>query len=478
MKIELTREKIIEACATNPEMIADLILSLIQRVEDLERRLNQNSNNSSKPPSSDGYQKPNPKSLRGKSGKKSGGQPGHKAYWLEMNDHPDHVVTHEVKFCEECHCDLSEVPALSEDKRQVFEIIVKMETTEHRIQTKVCFNPLCGHRNQSSYPQGVNHRTQYGSQTRGLFSYLHIQQLLPLNRITEMIHALTGHTVSEGTIIRANQELHTKLEPEEQKIKAHLLESAVLHSDESGVRVNKKLHWLHTACTPLFTFYMVHKNRGKKAIDEAGLIPVYTGTNMHDGLRAYNGYTCRQALCNEHHHRELNAVIENDKQPWAQQMIDLLYAIKKRKEELLQAGCDAMAPEERAAFEDRYRAFVKVGFIENPPLPPPPQKKRGPVKQSKTQNLLDRLNTKRDAVLAFMHDFRVPFTNNEAERAIRMIKNQQKVSGSFRSMEGAQIFSRVRGFVSTLRKQNLPILHMLRDVFEGKSVIPDPTTTN
>lgn len=255
MKIELNREKIIEACATNPEMIADLILSLVQRVEELvqhvnelERRLNQNSKNSGKPPSSDGYQKPNPKSLRGKSGKKSGGQPGHKAHWLEISDHPDHVITHEVQNCEKCHCDLSDVPSFSEDKRQLFNIIVKMETTEHRIQTKICSNPHCQHRNQSTYPEGVDHKTQYGSPTKALFSYLNVQQLLPLNRITEMVHALTGHTVSEGAIVRANQELHAKLASEEAKIKMHLLEAPVLHSDESGVRVNGKLHWLHTAC--------------------------------------------------------------------------------------------------------------------------------------------------------------------------------------------------------------------------------------
>lgn len=481
----LTADQLKKTMQTDPDVIVALIFYLIdentklkQRVKELEDRLNQNSNNSSKPPSTDGYQKPNPKSLRGKSGKTSGGQPGHKANWLEMNDHPDHIVTHAVLFCEKCHYDLSEVPILSEDKRQVFDIIVRMETTEHCTQMKVCPHAHCRHRNQSTYPEGVDHKTQYGPQTKGLFSYLHIQQLLPLNRISEMIHALTDHSVSEGTIIRANQELHAKLEPEEQKIKAHLLESAVLHSDESGVRVNKKRLWLHTACTPLFTYYTVHKNRGKKAMDEAGLLPVYKGTNMHDGWKAYNGYTCKQALCNEHHHRELNAVIENDKQPWAQHMIDLLYAIKKRKEELVQTGCDTMGSEERAAFEDRYRILVKQGFAENPPLPALPEKKPGPVKQSKTQNLLNRLDSKRDAVLAFMHDFRVPFTNNVAEQAIRMIKNQQKVSGSFRSMEGAQIFSRVRGFVSTLRKQNLPILNRLRQVFEGKPVIPESITSN
>ena len=478
MKIEFNRIKIIEACATNPEMIADLILSLFQRVDELERRLNQNSNNSSKPPSSDGYQKPNPKSLRGKSHKKSGGQPGHRAHWLEMSEHPNHVITHEVQACEKCQCNLSDVPVLSEDKRQVFDIIVTMEITEHRIQTKVCSNPHCRHSNQSAYPEGVDHKTQYGSSTYALFSYLNLQQLLPLNRITEMVHALTGHNVSEGTILRANQELHTKLEPEEQKIKAHLLESPVLHSDESGVQINGKLHWLHTACTPFFTFYSVHPKRGREAMDAAGLLPVYKGTNMRDGLKAYDGYTCKQALCNQHHHRELNAVVENDKQPWAQEMIELLYEIKRRKEELVEAGCDAMDPQERAIFEDWYRTIVTIGLADNPLPPPPAEKQRGRVKQSKTKNLLDRLNTKRDAVLAFMHDFRVPFTNNEAERAIRMIKNQQKVSGSFRSIQGAQIFSRIRGFVSTLRKQDLPVLDTLRQVFEGKPVLPEPTTTN
>jgi transposase len=454
------------------------IEKLEKRVHELERQLGQNSNNSSKPPSSDGYQKPNPKSLRGKSGKKSGGQPGHQAHWLMMNDHPDHVITHEVQSCEKCHFDLLGVQSLSEDKRQVFNMIVKMETTEHRIQTKVCSNPNCKHLNRSAFPEGVDHKTQYGSPTQALFSYLHVQQLLPLNRITEMVHALTGHTISEGAIVRANQELHAKLAPEEAKIKGHLLQAPVLHSDESGVRVKGKLHWLHTACTPLFTYYMIHAKRGREAMDEAGLLPVYKGTNMHDGLKAYDGYTCSQALCNQHHHRELNAVIENDKQQWAEQMLELLYEMKEKKEELIQAGCKIMAAEDRAAFEDRYRAVIKVGLTENPPPPPRAEKKRGRVKQSKTKNLLDRLNTNRDAVLAFIHDFRVPFTNNEAEQAIRMIKNQQKVSGSFRSEEGAKSFSRIRGFVSTLRKQGLPVLDMLRQVFEGKPVIAEPTTTS
>lgn len=484
MVMNLTPEQVMGISKGDPE-IAAFITTLLQhiqkqaeeiqelktRVKDLERKLGQNSQNSSKPPSSDGYQKPNPKSLRGKSDKKSGGQPGHQAHWLQMVPHPDHVITHDIQICEKCCADISDVAPMSVDKRQVFDVVVKMESTEHRVFTKICTNPNCQHHNRSAFPAGVDHKTQYGPPTKALFGYLHIQQLLPLNRITETIHALTGHSVSEGAILQANEDLYHNLDSEEQKIKSHLLESPVLHSDESGVRVNGKLHWLHTACTDQFTYYMVHAKRGREAMDEAALLPVYKGTNMHDGLKAYDGYDCKQALCNEHHHRELNAVVENDKQPWAQQMIDLLYEIKRNKETLLHAGITAMPVKDLEVYEDRYRTIVKIGLDQNPPSPPPLEKKRGRVKQSKTRNLLDRLDTKRDAVLAFMHDFRVPFTNNEAERAIRMIKNQQKVSGSFRSLEGAKVFCRIRGFVSTLRKQGLPVLEMLRSVLEGKPII-------
>lgn len=482
--MELTPEQVLSISKGDPEIAAFIssLLLHIQRLEtqvnDLKRQLGQNSKNSSKPPSSDGYQKPNPKSLRGKSGKSSGGQPGHQAHWLQMDEHPDHIITYDVSHCEKCGTDLSGVAPRTVDKRQEFNITVKMESTEHRVVSKVCTDPYCRHHNRSAFPAGIEYKTQYGPGTKALFSYLNVQQLLPLNRITEMVQALTGHAVSEGAILLANKSLSHILEPEEQKIKDHLLQAPVLHSDESGVRVNGKLHWLHTACTDQYTYYMVHTKRGREAMDQAGLLPVYQGTNMHDGLKAYDGYGCKQALCNEHHHRELNAVMENDNQPWAKRMIDLLYEMKAAKENLQQEGVTAMPVEDVAGYEDRYRTIIKAGLEQNPLNPPPLEKKRGRVKQSKTRNLLDRLDTKRDAVLAFLHDFRVPFTNNEAERAIRMIKNQQKVSGSFRSMEGAEVFSRIRGFVSTLRKQGRPILQSLRSAFQGDTILPHVPVTN
>jgi len=478
----LTREDIVKLCETSSELMGALILylwdenqMLKQRIKELEDRLNLNSRNSGKPPSSDGYKKPNPKSLRGKSGKPSGGQHGHKAHQLPLNENPDHVITYALDVCEKCHFDLKNTLPIDEKIRQVLDFIAKMETTEHRAQVKIC--PNCHHQNQAAFPTGIDYKTQYGDQTKALFSYLNVQQLLPLKRLTETIYDLTGHSVSQGAIVHANEELFKKLVHPEEQIKQQLLDSPVVHFDESGVRVNGKLNWLHTACTPELTYYFVHPKRGKDAIDEGSILSDYTGTAVHDGLPSYRKYKCGHALCNQHHHRELIAVVENDMQTWGQLMIDLLYDIKKKKEERISAGFTHMEPDTIVGYEAKYRTILDIGFAENPPPPPPVEKKKGRIKQSKAKNLLDRLENKQ-AVLAFMYDFQVPFTNNVAEQAIRMIKTMQKISGSFRSKKGADIFCRIRGFVSTVRKQEFPILKKIRDAFASKPVIPAPPLIN
>ena len=265
------------------------------------------------------------------------------------------------------------------------------------------------------------------------------------------------------------------MEDEEEQIKQQLLASPVVHFDESSVKVNGKKKWLHVACTPQLTHYTIYAGRGKKAMDAAGILPDFEGTAMRDGWKAYRKYKkSDQALCNEHHHRELVGVVENDKQDWGQQMIELLYAIKKKKEERISDGFDHMEKEQIIAFEAKYRAILDIGFAENPVPPPPIEKKKGKAKQSKTKNLLDRLHQDQAAVLKFMHDFRVPFTNNEAERAIRMIKVFQKVSGSFRSEQGPLIFCRIRGYFSTIRKQGIPVLEKIQEAFTGISFISKP----
>jgi transposase len=478
----LTREDIVKLGETSSELTGALILYLWDenqmlklRIKELEDRLKLNSSNSSKPPSSDGYKKPNPKSLRGKSGKPSGGQHGHKAHQLPLNENPDQVIIHALDICEKCHFDLKNTPPVDWKIRQVLDFIAKIETTEHRAQMKIC--PKCHYQNQASFPTGIDYKTQYGESTKAIFSYLNIQQLLPLKRLTETIQDLTGHSVSQGAIVHANEELYKKLAHPEEQIKQQLLASRVVHFDESGVRVNGKLNWLHTACTPELTFYFVHPKRGKVAMDEGSILSDYTGTAMHDGLASYRTYKCGHALGNQHHHRELIAVVENDRQTWGQLMIDLLYDIKKKKEERISAGFAQMEPEQIAGYEAKYRIVLDIGLAENPPPQPSVEKKKGRIKQSKAKNLLDRLEN-RQAVLAFMYDFQVPFTNNLAEQAIRMIKTMQKISGSFRSKKGADIFCRIRGFVSTLRKQDLPILKKIRDVFASKPVIPAPPLIN
>jgi len=283
--------------------------------------------------------------------------------------------------------------------------------------------------------------------------------------------------VSQGAIVHANEELHKKLAHSEEQIKQQLLASHVVHFDESGVRVNGKLNWIHTACTPELTYYFIHSKRGKVAMDEGSILLDYTGTAMHDGLASYRTYKCGHALCNQHHHRELIAVVENDQQTWGQLMIDLLYDIKKNKEKRISAGFTQMEPDTIAGYEAKYRTILDIGLAKNPPPPPTVEKKKGRVKQSKAKNLLDRLEN-RQAVLAFMYNFQVPFTNNVAEQSIRMIKTMQKISGSFRSKKGADTFCRIRGFVSTLRKQELPILKKIQDVFASKHVIPAPPLIN
>lgn len=376
----LTREDIMKLCETSSELMGALLLylwnenqMLKRRVKELEDRLNLNSRNSGKPPSSDGYKKPNPKSLRGKSGKPSGGQHGHKAHQLPLNENPDHIITYSLNICEKCQFDLTNTLPMEEKIRQVLDFIAKMETTEHRVEVKTC--PNCHHQNRASFPTGIDYKTQYGDLTKALFSYLNIQQLLPLKRLTETIFDLTGHSVSQGTIVHANQELSKKLAHPEEQIKQQLLTSNVVHFDESGVRVNGKLNWLHTACTPELTYYFVHPKRGKDAMDDdRSILPDYTGTAMHDGLPSYRKYKCGHALCNEHHHRELVAVVENDQQMWGQPMIDLLYEIKKKKEELISAGFAQMDPDTIVGYEAKYRNILDSGLAENPPLPLPSKK--------------------------------------------------------------------------------------------------------
>ncbi len=452
------------------------IETLSQRVAELEAQLNKNSRNSSKPPSSDGLAKPpKPKSLRKKGERKSGGQPGHKGHTLKQVAQPDHVVTLPAAVCAcGCTAHIALAPVQAYARRQVFDIPQpKLEVTEYRAEIKHC--PNCGKRVRAEFPEGVSAPTQYGARFNALLVYLNQQQLLPAARTVQLMADIFARKVSQGTLFRAVNACHGRLSGFEEWIKDQLRKSEVLHADESGLRTAGSLHWLHVASTERLTFYGVHKNRGRKAMDDFDILPGFSGTLIHDFWKSYLAYDCLHGLCNSHHLRELLFLHEEQNQAWAGKMIEALLDMHDFTSSRKEIPIIQLTEEEKPPWLAHYRAIISQGWNENP-LPPsgpePVPKKRGRVKKTKAQNLLVRLEGHESAVLAFLHDLNVPFTNNLGEQDIRMLKVRMKISGCFRTLDGAKQFARIRGYLSTARKNGLNLLDAMTQVFQGTPVIP------
>ncbi len=451
------------------------IAALTERVRQLESQINTNSKNSGKPPSSDGLKRT--KSLRKKSGKKSGAQKGHPGHTLEMVDHPDKVEVHKVTQCQGCGACLADRPVKSIERRQVVDTPpLKLEVTEYQAEQKTCH--ICGATNKASFPEDVTQPVQYGPLIKALATYMNQYQLIPYDRVEEFFKDLFGQPFSEGSLFTANQVLYESLEGFEQEIKQQILNSPVINCDETGARVEGKNHWLHVACTPELTCYGIYPKRGSDAMDEMGILPFYTGISKHDCLYAYFKYpNFSDSLCNDHHLRELTWVIENLNQAWAQQMSDLLLDALGAVNEAKANSKAGLELEQLADFVSRYNSIIALGYEENPffEVWPRPKGKRGRAKKTKARNLLERLNKYRTETLNFMFDFRIPFGNNQAERDLRMTKVQQKISGGFRSMQGAKIFCRIRGYISTVKKNSVPVLGAIRDALAGNPFVPNCT---
>lgn len=455
-------------------LIHQTVGQLAARVQALEDQVSKNSRNSGKPPSSDGLAKPAPKSLRKRHGKKTGGQPGHEGNTLKAVEKPDHVEIHKAKQCKHCQSSLEEVKASSVEKRQVFDLPKpRVEVTEHQAEIKRC--PACGMENRGSFPEGITQPAQYRPEIRALAVYLNQYQMLPLERVSETFADVFGHSLAEGTIVDAGQAVAEEVAPVNEAIKQHLTEKeAVVHFDETGTHINGKLHWFHSASTSLLTYYACHAKRGHEATDVMGILPKLCGWAIHDGWKSYLRYTeVRHGLCNAHHLRELLFLMERYPQDWEKDILDLLLEIKKSADQVRGVQLE-LSKAQISDFEERYDRLIKQGFTANP-LPevdPQASKKRGRTAKSPPRNLLERLHDQKHAVLAFMFDFKVPFDNNQAERDLRMMKVKMKVSGGFRSAQGAEVFCAVRAYLSTARKNGQRMLDVLRQALAGKPFCP------
>ncbi len=450
----------------------DQISRLTDRIKELESQRSKNSRNSSKPPSSDGYGKPKPKNSRKKSGKPSGGQPGHEGHTLEQVDEPDEIIEHTVDHCGQCGLDLSSTPVLDYETRQVFDIPPppQIQVSEHRAQIKTC--PCCQNRNKATFPAQVSQPVQYGNRIQAIATYLNQYQLLPYLRLQEYFQDIHVLHLSQGTLRNILKRGHQHLEQFANSAKAGVSISEVAHFDETGMRVVQSLHWFHVASTDTITCYFIHPRRGTPAMKDIGILDEFEGYAVHDHYSSYYQFDLYHVACNAHQLRELIHAYEQHRQLWAQKMISCLLEAKAEVDLAIEQGKTALSDERVRYYDTRYSRILREGRQELPVLAPPKEVKRGRKAQHKVKNLHDRLVNHKHETIAFVHDLNAPFDNNQGERDIRMAKTKQKISGCFRSLTGAENFCRIRGYISTARKQGRNIYDALCDAFESNAFDP------
>jgi transposase len=465
---------------TNDILLKDLVIQLLQRVDTLEAentalraenaalkleneefriRLNKNSQNSNKPPSTDGLGK-KPAIPRAK-GQKTGAQFGHKGRTLKMVEQADVKVVHHAASCPCCSKSFTQADVESVvQKRQVFDIPEpRLMITEHQLGVITC----CGQKHLGAFPKSVSQPVQYGAKIKALSVLLNTDYKIPLEKIEQLLGDLYGCSFNESTALSANATCFDALEVVEEEIKYKVTQSPIAHFDETGMRVEGKLHWFHVASTTLFTYLFVHANRGKEALLSAySVIKDFKNRAVHDCWKSYFDFdACSHSLCNAHILRELESLQEQGSK-WAPKMKDFLLELfdLSQKATVIVPGKDDWV--------QKYKQICHDADFEEPP---PTHGKRGRPKNSKGRNLLNRLAKHQDGVLAFAFLEGGPFTNNQAERDIRPLKTKQKVATSFRTFKGAQHHARIQSFVSTLRKHNMSVFQNLIKVLEHKQVV-------
>ncbi len=445
-----------------------LVSQFQQRIAELEARLTKDSHNSSKPPSSDGL-KHHIVQTRPKSERKTGGQPQHPGHTLERMAVPDVVIHHRPSVCAQCQTDLTDILGEIVESRQVQDLPpIRLEAIEHQVEEIRC--PTCQQATRGIFPVEVSAPVQYGPHLRALAVYLHQYQLLSDERTCQAMQDLTGACISEGTLDRWSTQAAERVVPQVERIAEYLRASAVLHVDETGIRMNGKLHWLHVASTRWFTLLMPHAKRGAAAMEAMNILPEYQGTAIHDRWSSYDRFPCFHQLCKAHLMRDLTWVAETYGHTWAVSMRSLLSAMHTARDEWTKRGYSRLPEAERTEFVERYFTLLQEGYSELSPVEPVP-KRRGRLKQHPARLLLNALTMRAEHVIGFIDDGTLSFTNNQAERDLRPAKVQQKIAGTFRSLGGAETFCRLRSYLGTLYKQGQSLLLALHHCFFGR-VIP------
>ena len=458
--MKLEKEEIIE-------ILFAIIKQLTDEIAELKAKLNQNSKNSSKPPSSDGYRKPNSNSLRKPSGKKPGGQEGHEGRGFVQLRRPDKYTPYEPALCAGCpKHHICDAPRHVNETRYEIDIQINTITTAHQTLSVDC--PESGGVLTGIFPETINGTIQYGINLRALAVSLNTVGTVSINRTHEILSGVFGVPISTGTIAAMVGDCAEKVAVTVEGIKGAIIEEPLIHIDETGTRVDKKTAWAHVASTDKLTYIDVQPSRGQEGINAAGVLPGYKGKAVHDCWASYFLYAAVvHALCNAHLIRELISVLQNTRQCWSQKLIDLLLAMKQKKEELVLIGHDRASPYFLNKYRKTFDTIIAEALIENP-IPIPDGSSRRKPKRGKTGALVDRLIKHKDKYLLFFTDFSVPFDNNQAERDIRMFKVKQKVSGCFRTMDGAKDYAAIMSFASTACKLGLSAFQAIKDAFLGK----------
>jgi transposase len=441
-----------------------------ERIAELEARLAQSPRNSSKPPSSEGLDKPPPRqrSLRKRTGRRPGGQEGHKGTTLVQVALPDREARHEPGSCWGCGAGLAGRPVTSVERRQVFDLPpLRAEVTEHQLVERECG---CGLRTRAAAPSGAQAPAQYGPRIAAIMVYLYIGQFLSKKRTAQALAELFGVPLSSGTVAALTARAAAKLGGFLEQARQNIAASQVAGFDETGFRVAGRLAWVHCARTDKYTLLMAHPKRGRQAIQAMGVLPSFAGVAVHDAWAPYDGYAgTEHQLCCAHALRELQAVTDaapDDTWCWAAQAAEAITGMQKLVAEAIADRRDAMDPAALAGQVTRYRSAALIGISQT-------AARRGKL-MKKHNALARRLLGRQDDYLRFTTDFRVPADNNGCEQDIRMTKLKQKVSGCLRTLDGARQFCAIRSYLSTAAKHRLSFYDALVMLTEGQPWIPDP----